>query len=300
MRADLEWFRTFKTVYEAGTMSDAAKELNISQPGVSLHLSSLETYIGYPLFERNTRKMLPTVYARLLYQQIADSLSRLEEIENSFRKRPGENRITLSIGMYPGLFHQLLEPHIPELNYNIIMHLENNEELVTHLENGMVDLIITTKNIPNPNVSYQTLGQSKFILVAGGKTDLSIFQSIDIENKKSLKKWLKSQLWYNTTYGIHLNTFWKQNFNKEPDFIPNYIIPDKFSILHCLKNGVGLALLPESLCKEAINSGEIIKLWEGYTELTNTLYMGQRKKALLQNNIQELKDMIVSEFENSH
>ena len=42
MRADLEWFRTFKAIFDTGTMSDAAKELNISQPGVSLHLSSLD------------------------------------------------------------------------------------------------------------------------------------------------------------------------------------------------------------------------------------------------------------------
>jgi DNA-binding transcriptional LysR family regulator len=50
MRCDLEWFRTFKIVYEVGTMSDAARELNLSQPGVSLQLSALESYIGQPLF----------------------------------------------------------------------------------------------------------------------------------------------------------------------------------------------------------------------------------------------------------
>ena len=26
MRADLEWFRTFKAIFDTGTMSDAAKE----------------------------------------------------------------------------------------------------------------------------------------------------------------------------------------------------------------------------------------------------------------------------------
>ena len=31
MRADLEWFRTFKAIFDTGTMSDAAKELNISR-----------------------------------------------------------------------------------------------------------------------------------------------------------------------------------------------------------------------------------------------------------------------------
>ena len=79
----MEWFRTFRTVFETGTMSDAARELNVSQPGVSLHLNALETYVGYPLFERSTRKMIPNERAKLLYQEIIHSLTKLEEVEKS-------------------------------------------------------------------------------------------------------------------------------------------------------------------------------------------------------------------------
>ena len=40
---NLEWYRTFKAVYKTGTLTGAAEVLFISQPGVSLHLSSLES-----------------------------------------------------------------------------------------------------------------------------------------------------------------------------------------------------------------------------------------------------------------
>ena len=56
---NLEWYRTFKAVYKTGTLTSAAEELFISQPGVSLHLSSLENYVGYKLFDRTGRKMVP-------------------------------------------------------------------------------------------------------------------------------------------------------------------------------------------------------------------------------------------------
>ncbi len=49
MQSNLEWFRTFKAIYETGTLSAAAQQLFISQPGVSLHLNSLEAYTGYKL-----------------------------------------------------------------------------------------------------------------------------------------------------------------------------------------------------------------------------------------------------------
>ena len=48
MQANLEWFRTFKSIYETGTMSGAAKQLFASQPGVGLHLNALEAYTGFP------------------------------------------------------------------------------------------------------------------------------------------------------------------------------------------------------------------------------------------------------------
>ncbi|MEB3373684.1 LysR family transcriptional regulator [Bacteroides sp. CR5/BHMF/2] len=104
MRADLEWFRTFKAIFDTGTMSDAAKELNISQPGVSLHLSSLENYIGHPLFERNTRKMIPNERARKLYRQICYSLTKLEEVENSVRKRSGKENDSLPWSIFGTIF----------------------------------------------------------------------------------------------------------------------------------------------------------------------------------------------------
>jgi Transcriptional regulator len=300
MRGNLEWFRTFKAIFETGTMSDAAKELNISQPGVSLHLSSLETYIGHPLFERSTRKMLPNERAKLLYQRISNSLSKLEEVENSFRKKSGKDRLTLSIGMYPGLFRQLLESYIPRLNFNLIVHLEDNDKLLSLLENGSVDSIITTKEVSIRNIVYHTLGTSRFILVAGKGTDLSGFAKINIENKKQLSQWLQSQLWYNTSDRAHLNIFWKLNFHKEPDFTPNYIVPDKFSILQCLSQGPGLAILPDSLCREAIEKGDIVCLWKGYSEMKNTLYFGHRKSTLLQEEIYQIKNIIIAEFEKSH
>jgi DNA-binding transcriptional LysR family regulator len=70
MRWNLEWLRTFKAIYETGTLSAAAQELFISQPGVSLHLNSLEAFTGNKLFDRLARKMVPTEKGKILYNYI--------------------------------------------------------------------------------------------------------------------------------------------------------------------------------------------------------------------------------------
>lgn len=42
MKIDLELFRTFKAVFEIGTISGAARVLEVTQPSVTGHLKALE------------------------------------------------------------------------------------------------------------------------------------------------------------------------------------------------------------------------------------------------------------------
>lgn len=300
MKADLEWFRTFKAVFETGTMSEAAKQLNISQPGVSLHLNSLENCIGHPLFERNARRLVPTERARSLYQQLYNAVTQLERVEKQFGAKAPTERLTVSVGIFPGLFRQILEPLMPKLQCNLIVHMEDNARLHERLEAGTVDFIVTTDNMPRQGVVYQRMGVSHFILVAGSRTDLSGFPGTTTAAKEKLRQWLLKQLWYNTAERNHLNTFWKVNFGKTPDFVPNYILPDKYSIVRCLAGSVGVAIVPDALCREYMDNGRLHCLWRGYVKMQKTLYFAQNKKTPLADEIQLLKNSMADEFDKCH
>mgnify|MGYP006203227199 CR=1 FL=1 len=63
---NLEWYRTFKAVYKNGNFSVAAKELFMSQPAVSQQISMLEAHVGNKLFNRKSKGVEPTEYAKLL------------------------------------------------------------------------------------------------------------------------------------------------------------------------------------------------------------------------------------------
>lgn len=299
MKVDLEWFRTFKAVFETGTMSGAAALLNISQPGVSLHLNSLEAYVGHPLFERTTRKLVPTGRARILYQQLFYSLSKLEEVENSFQKKGHKDRATVSIGIFPGLYHQILEPFLSQLPFNLVVYCANNENLLKLLESDTVDVTITISSHTGiPNVEYRTLGKSQHILVAGKYTDLS--NKPDVDNRSQFRKWLLAQTWFNTIDRTHLGIFWKLNFKRELDFTPNFLLPNKYTILTSLVKNSGLALLPDSLCREAIESGNLQFVWKGYSDMKKTFYLAQRKKTYLKDEIRILEDLIQEKFDHCH
>jgi DNA-binding transcriptional LysR family regulator len=300
MRCDLEWFRTFKIVYEVGTMSDAARELNISQPGVSLQLSALESYIGQPLFERTRRKLIPYERANILYAQISGAVNKMEEVETAFLLGHGVKRKTLSIGMFPGMSAQVLDKHLSTLSLNIILHNGSNRQLTTLLENGTVDMIVSNMQTPLRNIEYHFMGNSHFVLIAGKDTDLTEFQNLDINNKKALRSWLKRQIWFSTPEVEDLTQFWRINFKSDVDIIPNFTVPDVYSIVRGLSSGSGLAVVPESVCCSAVESGNLHLIWQGYTPMHNKLYVGHRKKTLLHEEITEVQELIISEYRRLH
>lgn len=292
---NLEWYRTFKAVYKTGTLTSAANELFISQPGVSLHLSSLETYVGYKLFDRTGRKMVPTEKGKVLYNFIIEALTKLEEAEKNFQRSTEKNTPTISVGMCFETFQITLEQYISTLPFNVIIQFGEYPEMVESLEKGILDLIITPQMVIKNTIEYQAFSSETIVLVGGSEINDSEFDSIEKnENLEEIEFWLKQQKWYGTTGDMeHLRRFWQLNFNKHPDFRPNYIVPNLNSIVRCLSSGKGLAVVPDFLCRKEIDNGTIKLIWEGKTPLKNTLYFATRKKTIYLEEIALIKKIFL-------
>ena len=105
---NLEWLRTFSAIYECKNITEASNKLNMTQPGVSKHLSALESHIGKKLFERTTRKLAPTEYGKFLYSQINNPLSELEKVEYYSGQRAKKQRSAITIGCTTDFFRKEL------------------------------------------------------------------------------------------------------------------------------------------------------------------------------------------------
>jgi DNA-binding transcriptional LysR family regulator len=292
---NLEWYRTFKAVYKTGTLTSAAEVLFISQPGVSLHLSSLENYVGYKLFDRTGRKMIPTEKGKVLYNFIIEALTKLEEAEKNFQRSTEKHTPTISVGMCFETFQITLEQYISTLPFNVIIQFGEYPEMVENLEKGILDLIITPQMVVKNTIEYQEFSSETIVLVGGNEIDTKAFNAIEKSNNpKELEIWLKQQKWYGTTGDMeHLRRFWQLNFNKYPDFRPNYIVPNLNSIIRCLSSGKGLAVMPDFLCRKEIENGQIKLIWEGKTPLKNTLYFATRKKTMYEEEIALIKKIFL-------
>jgi DNA-binding transcriptional LysR family regulator len=292
---NLEWYRTFKYIYKTGTLTGAAEALFISQPGVSLHLSSLESYVGYKLFDRTSRKMIPTERGKVLYNFITEAVGKLEEAEKTFQRSTEKNTPTISIGMCFETFQITLEPYITTFPFNVIIQFGEYPEMIENLEKGILDLIITPQIITKNTIDYQAFSSETIVLIGGKEIDSDAFITLEKQNNiEDLELWLKKQKWFGTTGDMeHLRRFWQLNFNKYADFRPNYIVPNLNSIVRCLSNSDGLAVIPDFLCKTELESGKIKLLWKGKIPLTNTLYFATKKKTIYADELNLIKDTFI-------
>ncbi|CAI1540267.1 LysR family transcriptional regulator [Serratia proteamaculans] len=92
--------RIFQSIAREGSITAAARKLEITPPSVSKALKQLEQHIGHPLFVRTTRRIELTDAGQQLLEQTTaavDSLEKsLENIRDQSQEPSGLVRITLS------------------------------------------------------------------------------------------------------------------------------------------------------------------------------------------------------------
>lgn len=81
-RIRLRDLHIFLTVAQRGSMAQAAAELGVSQPAVSEVIADLEKTLGVPLFERSSRGVQPTMYARAMINR---SVAAFDELKQGIR-----------------------------------------------------------------------------------------------------------------------------------------------------------------------------------------------------------------------
>src|SRR5262249_30678743 len=81
-RIRLRDLHIFLTVSQRGSMAQAAAQLGVSQPAVSGVIAELERALGVPLFERSTRGVKPTMFARAMLDR---SVAAFDELKQGIR-----------------------------------------------------------------------------------------------------------------------------------------------------------------------------------------------------------------------
>lgn len=93
----LRHLEVFYTIMRTGSVTAAARQLNISQPAVSSLLKHCETRMKLKLFERVGGRLQPTPEAQAIYQGVAEIHGRVEAVETLMKDLSAGRHGTLSI-----------------------------------------------------------------------------------------------------------------------------------------------------------------------------------------------------------
>lgn len=125
---DWDKLRIFHAVADAGSLTHAGEQLNLSQSAISRQIRALEGQLQCTLFHRHARGLLLTEQGELLYEATLGMSKRLSaaaaRIRDSKDEVHGDLRVTATAGfgtlwLVPRL-HRLFEAH-PKLSVNLIL-----------------------------------------------------------------------------------------------------------------------------------------------------------------------------------
>jgi DNA-binding transcriptional LysR family regulator len=93
----LRHIEVFYAIMRAGSVTDAARVLNVTQPAVSAALKQLEARLKLQLFDRTGGRFQPTAEAKALLPDIAEIFGRLSAVERYSQDLAGGTRGVLAI-----------------------------------------------------------------------------------------------------------------------------------------------------------------------------------------------------------
>ncbi|WP_212005137.1 LysR family transcriptional regulator [Chitinophaga sp. HK235] len=292
---NLEWYRTFKAVYQTGSLTAASKALFISQPNVSQHLSALEAYMGKQLFERKP-KLVPTDDGKLFYTQLVGPLEKLEHLEVSFSAiSKGQPFPIIRFGTVKEVFHTVALSKLAAFPADIVTSFGLTQDLLIKLSNGDLDFVVATQRTDKKDIFFEPILTESFVIAGHPSLDTKPFRAL-IKKKDLLKaeEWLLQQDWYaySTDLAI-IRRFWLTNFKKRPPIQPRFVIPDMNTILLAISRNGGLTIAADYLVKELEKEGRIAEIWKGAMPTTNVLYLAYDKTKTTTKKVELIKSLFL-------
>lgn len=251
--ADFNWYRNFLAVYRMGSVSGAARARNVTQPTLSQQLAALEASIGEALFVRTARGMEPTERGKALYTEIADAVDRLEQVTRQKNQQVSLELPLLRIGTTPEFFQVYLLPLLKDLQMRLQVKSGDPQHLLDLLETGSLDLVVSTRRPTGRMLEGQVLSRKHIVLIAPS--------TLTLPAHEDLEQWLPAQSWVGHDTDLSLiRKFWKSFYSSRLDLQPLLVVPDLRLVLSAVEQGLGVAVLPEYLCLDLLQSDRVQKI----------------------------------------
>lgn len=272
---DLNEVLVFIKVVQAGSFSQAAKQLGMPNSTVSSKVSSLEKRLGTTLITRTTRRLNITPAGEAYFKKCVNGLEEIKSGEDEIAASQGEPqgllRITAPVELGSSVLPLIVQSYItkyPKVRIEVLL-TDRRVELLTE----GVDLAIRAGELKDSTLIGKKLGHGNFLLFASPKYLKAKGEPV---HPRELKD---HQCIHFTPMGSEA---WKLVGPKGSLVVPvpgQMIINDLAMVRNLTLSGMGIALMPSFYCKSEISTGKLVRIlphWQTVSSPIHFVYPAQK------------------------
>jgi DNA-binding transcriptional LysR family regulator len=182
----------FHAIYVSGSISGAARVLNVSQPSLTKVLQHAEQQLGFALFRRVKGRLVATDEAHVLFREVSDVHDRLSSLRKTARNlrsgSAGNVRVAvlpaLGLDIAPAAVAKFRKTH-PSVTFDVMtLH---HDDVLRSLYERRSEVAIAYAPAPHPRLKVIELGTAELVLLCRRDTtklpariDLTWLQGKDI------------------------------------------------------------------------------------------------------------------------
>lgn len=254
---DLNDLQFFAIVVDHGGYAAAERALGIPKSRLSRRVSQLEADLGVRLLQRSTRKFAVTDMGQSVYRHAQGMLAEAQAAREAVDSASAEPRGLVKISAPVTLAEDMLGKLMPAFMaaYPLV-------RLQLHVSNRRVDVIsegfdvalrVRTKLDDDGELVMRRFGQIRELLVAspaylrsrgrpGSPTELARHATLSMSEEESKQRW--------TLHG-------PDGAIERVEIQPMLMSHDFPLLMASAKAGLGIALVPETVCADAVRAGEL-------------------------------------------
>lgn len=255
---NLRHIETFRAVMISGSVIGASKLMNVTQPGVSRTIGMFERSLGYALFQRRGRRIVPTPEAEALYREVEQSYRSIESIAQVATDIGMQRAGALRIAVLPALAQWLVPRAISRFlasrpAVKIFVQSLPSVQIAELVSTQQIDVGVVEMPVSRPAINIEELGASAPFAVMPATHRLAAHERIAIKDLADERMILLSQHSF-VRYQV-------DDAFASAGVAPNVVIETPSSSIACalVAAGAGLTIVSQSTAAPFISEETIIR-----------------------------------------
>ena len=279
----------FIEVVKAKNMSNAAKNLEISQPTVSHAISQIENEYNVKLFDRVSKKLYITDVGLRLYDFALNILEQFEETVIFLQSSSTAHNINLGVSsnFSSQFLLEIIDQYEEKKNdVSIRVYVDSREKIIQKLESGIINLAVIDGDVGIKDNSSEPFFEDEIFIISSKNSsinDKDILEAEDLKNKKFVLGDLDDY-----SKKILLNYLREKSIPIDLKFI----CQNKDMVLNIVKNTDALSIGASS----TFSDNELVKHRLSDISIKRTYYLVYHNDAFLKKNLKNFVNFVKNKF----